>query len=223
MANTDFKPVMIRNVEFKFPRLGATYKFNTAEKRSEECNPRAQGAAYSIGWTMSVADSKKLYAELKAHYESCAGTKAPFGKVFGMKKNEDGTCNFSAKRNGVNGKGEENPKPTVINGLKQPLADVHIWGGSSGNLKVTAYPVTDPNGVGGISLLIDTVQVVDAVYGGGGLDEFDTIAPVGQIQDPDGFGAVSSAADPFADIPKTAGSPPANFDDEIPFAPEMRG
>jgi hypothetical protein len=194
MAKTDFKPFMIRDVVFAFPRLGTTYKFNTAEKRSEECNPRAQGAAYSIGWTMSEADSKKLYTELKAHYESCV-TKAPFGKVFGMKRNEDGT---------------------VINGLKQPLADVHIWGGSSGNLKVTAYPVTDPNGVGGVSLLIDTVQVVDAVYGGGGLDDFDTIAPVGQIQDPDNFGAASSAADPFANIPKTAANDDLSMD-EIPF------
>ena len=212
MAKTDFLPVMIRDVVFAFPRLGTTYKFNTAERRSEECNPRAQGAAYSIGWTMSEADARALYTQLKAHYESCQ-TKAPFSKVFGMKKNEDGTCNFSAKRNGVNSKGDENPKPKVINGLKQPLEDVHIWGGSSGNLKVTAYPVTDPDGIGGISLLIDTVQVVDAVYGGGGLDDFDTIAPVGKIIDPD-FDT-PPASNPFADIPKTAAN---DLDmDEIPF------
>ena len=212
MANTDFKPVMIRNVVFSYPRLGATYKYNTAEKRSEECNPRAQGAAYSIGWEMSKEDAGKLHAELKAHYESCV-TKAPFGKIFGMKPLESGNVMFSAKRNGVNGKGEENPKPTVINGLKQPLEDVHIWGGSKGNLKVTAYPVTDPNGIGGISLLIDIVQVTDAVYGGGGLDEFDTIAPVGKIIDPD-FDT-PPASDPFADIPKTAAN---DLDmDDIPF------
>lgn len=212
MSSTDFKPVMIRNVEFKFPRLGSTYKYNTAEKRSEECNPRAQGAAYSIGWEMSKEDAGKLHAELKAHYESCV-TKVPFGKVFGMKPLESGNVMFSAKRNGVNGKGEENPKPTVINGLKQPLEDVHIWGGSKGNLKVTAYPVTDPNGVGGISLLIDIVQVTDAVYGGGGLDEFDTIAPVGKIIDPD-FDT-PPASDPFADIPRSASNDLAM--DDIPF------
>ena len=209
MAKTDFLPVMIRNVEFKYPRLGETYKFSTAEKRSEACNPRAQGAAYSIGWEMSKEDAGKLHAELKAHYESCV-TKTPFVKVFGMKQLENGNFTFSAKRNGVNGKGDENPKPKVINGLKEPLEDVHIWGGSTGNLKVTAYPVTDPDGVGGVSLLIDTVQVVNAVYGGGGLDDFDTIAPVGKIQDPD-FD-VAPAANPFADIPKAA-----PMDDEIPF------
>ena len=211
MAKTDFKPVMIRNVVFSYPRLGATYKFNTAEKRSEECNPRAQGAAYSIGWEMNKDDAGKLHAELKAHYESCV-TKAPFSKVFGMKPLENGNVMFSAKRNGVNGQGEENPKPKVIDGMKQPLADLNFWGGSEGSIKVTAYPVTDPNGNGGISLLIDTVQVVNAVYGGGGLDDFDEVAPTGGAHAD--FDA-KPAADPFAGIPKSAANDLAM--DEIPF------
>ena len=211
MAKTDFKPVMIRNVEFQYPRLAATFKFNTAEKRSEECNPRAQGAAYSIGWEMKKDDATKLHAELKAHYESCQ-TKAPFAKVFGMKPLENGNVMFSAKRNGVNGQGDENPKPTVIDGMKQPLADLNFWSGSTGSIKVTAYPVTDPNGLGGISLLIDTVQVVNAVYGGGGLDDFDEVAPTGGAHaDFD----TPAAADPFADIPKTAANDLAM--DDIPF------
>lgn len=211
MAKTDFKPVMIRNVVFSYPRLGATYKFNTAEKRSEECNPRAQGAAYSIGWEMNKDDAGKLHAELKAHYESCV-TKAPFSKVFGMKPLENGNVMFSAKRNGVNGQGEENPKPKVIDGMKQPLADLNFWGGSEGSIKVTAYPVTDPNGNGGISLLIDTVQVVNAVYGGGGLDDFDEVAPTGGAHAD--FDA-KPAADPFAGIPKSAANDLAM--DDIPF------
>ena len=211
MAKTDFKSFMIRNTVFSYPRLAATYKFNTAEKRSEECNPRAQGAAYSLGWEMSKDDARKLHAELKAHYESCV-TKAPFAKVFGMKELENGNVMFSAKRNGVNGQGDENPKPTVIDGMKQPMTDLNFWGGSEGNLKVTAYPVTDPSGVGGISLLLDIVQVTKAVYGGGGLDDFDEVAPTGgAFADFD----AKPAADPFADIPKTAAN---DLDmDDIPF------
>lgn len=211
MAKTDFKPFMIRNVVFSYPRLAATYKYNTAEKRSEECNPRAQGAAYSLGWEMSKDDARKLHAELKAHYESCV-TKAPFSKVFGMKELENGNVMFSAKRNGVNGQGDENPKPTVIDGMKQPMADLNFWSGSEGNLKAIAYPVTDPNGTGGISLLLDIVQVTKAVYGGGGLDDFDEVAPTGgAFADFD----AKPAADPFADIPKTAAN---DLDmDDIPF------
>jgi hypothetical protein len=174
MAKTDFKPVMIRNVEFLYPRLNATYKFNTAEKRSEECNPRAQGASYSIGWKMDKDAAQALHSELKAHYESCK-TNPPFSKVFGMKKLEDGSFTFSAKRNGCNGQGDENSKPNVIDGMKQPLADTAIWGGSKGSIKVIAFPVTDPEGNGGVSLLIDTVQVTHAVYGGAGLDDFDEV------------------------------------------------
>lgn len=211
MAKTDFKSFMIRSVVFSYPRLAATYKYNTAEKRSEECNPRAQGAAYSLGWEMSKDDARKLHAELKAHYESCV-TKAPFSKVFGMKELDNGNVMFSAKRNGVNGQGEENPKPTVIDGMKQPMTDPNFWGGSEGNLKVTAYPVTDPSGTGGISLLLDVVQVTKAVSGGNNLDDFDEIAPTGgAFTDFD----TPPATDPFVDIPKTA---PNDLDTgEVPF------
>ena len=217
MANTDFKSIMVRNVTFAFPRLAETYRFSTADKRSIACAPRAQGANYSIGWEMAAADAGKLHAELKAHYESC-GRKEPFEKVFGMKKLDDGSFSFSAKRNGVNGKGEENPLPRVIDCDKQPFADVgSLWTGTKGTLKVTAVPVTDPNGAGGISLLLDVVQVIEAVTGGSGLDDFDTIAPVGRVADPDlgDFGE----ADPFASLPQAVR--PAPMDDEIPFAPIM--
>lgn len=205
MAKTDFKQFMIRDVEFLYPRLNKTYKYNTAEKRQEECNPRVQGAAYSLGWIMSKDDARSLFEELKAHHAACG--KTDFKTVFGMKSRDDGTVLFSAKRNGVNGKGEENSPPTVIDGAKQLLENTAIWGGSKGNLRVVAYPTTDPDGVNGISLLLDTVQVVEAVYGGGGLDDFE------QIEVPKVEGTAGS--DPFA-----AASPaPANadLDDDLPF------
>jgi hypothetical protein len=174
MAKTDFKPVMIRNVEFKYPRLSETYRYNTAEKRSEPCPPTASNAAYSIAWEMTHDAARSLHAELKAHYESCQ-TKAPFAKVFGMKKLDNGNVEFKAKRNGTNSLGVINTAPKLIDGMKQPLADANIWGGSKGNIRVTAYPATDPDGLGGISLLIDVVQVTHAVYGGSNLDDFDTV------------------------------------------------
>jgi len=215
MANTDFKSVMVRNVEFKYPRLNATYRYSTAEKRSEECAPTAQGASYSIGWEMSKDEASKLHAELKAHYETCQ-TKSPFSKVFGMKKLDNGNYEFRAKRNGVNGQGALNQKPRVIDGSKQPLADVAFWSGSKGNLKVTAYPVTDPDGNGGISLLIDTVQVTHAVYGGGGgLDDFDEVPTTmagGVDASLDDFGpAAAPTASPAQEMADALG------DDEIPF------
>ena len=212
MAKTDFKPVMIRNVEFKYPRLNGTYRYNTSEKKSEECAPTASNAAYSIAWEMTAEEAKTLHAELKAHYETCQ-TKAPFSKVFGMKKLDSGNYEFRAKRNGTNSQGQQNEKPRVIDGMKQPLADTAFWGGSKGSIKVTAYPVTDPEGIGGVSLLIDTVQVTHAVYGGGGLDDFDEVATTMS-------GGVDASLDDFG--PATAPAPqaapsPAELEDEIPF------
>ena len=212
MAKTDFKPVMIRNVEFKYPRLNNCYRYNTAEKRSEECAPTASNAAYSIAWEMTAEEAKTLHAELKAHYETCQ-TKAPFSKIFGMKKLDSGNYEFRAKRNGTNSQGQQNEKPRVIDGSKQPLADLAFWGGSKGSIKVTAYPVTDPDGNGGISLLIDTVQVTHAVYGGGGLDDFDEVATTME-------GGIDASLDDFG--PATAPAPqaapaPAELEDEIPF------
>jgi hypothetical protein len=46
--------------------------------------------------------------------------------------------------------------------------------------------VIDPDGNGGISMLLDAVQVVEARYGDGGMDDFDT---------------VESKADPFETKP----------------------
>ena len=91
MANTDFKPTMIRNVEFKYPRLNSTYRYNTAEKRSEECAPTASNASYSVAWEMPQGEAGKLHAELKTHYESC-NRKEPFTKVFGMDSSKAGAA-----------------------------------------------------------------------------------------------------------------------------------
>ncbi len=89
--------------------------------------------------------------------------------------------------------------------------------GSTGSIKVTAYPVTDPDGQGGISLLIDTVQIVNAVYGGGGLDDFEEVASTmsgGSDASLDDFGP-AKAADPFANI--AAPTTTNDLGDEIPF------
>jgi len=214
MAKTDFKPVMIRNVEFKYPRLNACYRYNTAEKKSEKCAPTASNAAYSIAWEMQADEAKTLHADLKAHYETCQ-TKAPFSKIFGMKKLDSGNYEFRAKRNGTNSQGQRNEKPRVIDGMKQPLADTAFWGGSKGSIKVTAYPVTDPDGSGGISLLIDTVQITHAVYGSGGLDDFDEV-PTTMA------GGVDASLDDFGPAAAPAQSPAQDMadaldGDELPF------
>ncbi len=41
--------------------------------------------------------------------------------------------------------------------------------------RATRVAVVDPDGLGGISLLLDAVQVTEARYGDGGMDDFDTV------------------------------------------------
>lgn len=198
-ANGDFKKLVFKNVELLWPRVDQTYRFNSAEKRTEPCAPTVQGAGYSIAWTMSTAEAKALKEELKEHYEACRerNRKLPeFTKVFGLKpiKDEDGKtigAQFTAKKNAMSAQGTPNTPPHIIGTDMQPLEDKDIWSGSKGSVRALAFPVRDPDGVGGISLLLDAVQVTEAVYGSNGFE--------------DDFGPAQPKADPFdsADFDET--------------------
>ena len=184
--NDDFMKVLAKNVTFQYPKLNQTYRFNTQKQASEPCAPTASNAAWSVAFEMTKDEARPLFESLKAHYEACRGRnpKMPqFKTVFGMKKLKDengtetGMVQFTAKRNGMKKDGSANKAPTVIDGQKQPLADLAIWGGSKGTVRAWAVAVIDPDGAGGISLLLDAVQVTEARYGDGGMDDFDTVQP----------------------------------------------
>jgi hypothetical protein len=214
--NDDFLKVLAKNVTLQYPKLNQTHRFNTAKQASEPCAPTASNAAWSISFDMPREEARPLFEQMKAHYEACRSrnSKLPaFKTVFGMKKlkdehgNETGIIQFAAKRNGVKKNGEPNKPPTVIDGQKQALADLNFWGGSKGTVRAWAVAVIDPDGAGGISLLLDAVQVTEARYGDGGMDDFDT---------------VDTKADPF-EQPKAPlneekrKSIQQELDDEIPF------
>jgi len=183
MANDDFLKVIAKGT-LQYPKLNQTYRYNTAQQKSEPCAPTASNAAWSITIEMTKDEARPIYESLRAHYEACKARtpKMPqFTKVFGMKKlkdehgNETGMVQFMAKRNGTKKDGSANAAPTVIDGQLQPLADLNIWGGSKGVVRAWAVAVVDPEGAGGISLLLDAVQVTEAVYGGNGLDDFEKV------------------------------------------------
>jgi hypothetical protein len=182
--NDDFLKVLAKNVTLQYPKLNQTYRFNTQKQASEPCAPSASNAAWSVAFEMPRDQAKPLFDEMKAHYDAsrARNPKMPqFTKVFGMKKlkdengNETGIIQFTAKRNGMKKDGTANKAPSVIDGQKQPLADLNIWGGSKGTVRAWAVAVVDPEGLGGISLLLDAVQVTEARYGDGGMDDFDTV------------------------------------------------
>jgi hypothetical protein len=115
--------------------------------------------------------------------------------------------------------GTPNKQPTVIDGQKQPLADLAFWGGSTGTVRAWAVAVVDPDGNGGISLLLDAVQVIDAKYGDGGMDDFDSVALVAQKDDP--FGDTGQPAAKPAAVKQQSGVS-ADLGDDIPWMMEWR-
>jgi len=199
MANdTDFLKVVIKDVTLHWPRLDQPYRYNNQEKRTEACAATVTGAGYSISWDMPMDEARDLYNALKAHYAECKKSKPKmpdFAQVFGMKKDEDaGTVRFTAKKRAVSNDGKINKPPRVVDGQLNdlPAEEKAIWSGSKGSIRVRAFPTTDPDGTGGISLLLDTVQVTEAVYGGDSLeDDFDVVGS-------------SKSLDGFEDTPPTA-------------------
>jgi hypothetical protein len=222
MADTsDFKKVLAKNVTLQFLKLNGTYRFNTATQRSEPCAPTASNAAWSVAFDMPDADAKALVAELKEHYAASRSrnTKLPeFKTVFGAKRLKDkdgnptGMTQFTAKKNGTKKNGDRNEPPTVIDGAKQPMTKLDFWGGSVGTVRAWAVAVIDPDGAGGISLLLDAVQVTDAKFGDGGMDDFDTVEVKKPADDP--FGDIGPA--PVAQVKAKAALDDLDAD-SIPF------
>jgi hypothetical protein len=197
-TNTDFLKVVVKDVTLFWPRLDQPYRYNSQEKKTEACSPNVQGAGYSLAWDMTTAEAKELHATLKAHYNKARASnpKLPdFKQIFGMKPDKEaGTVRFTAKKRAMSNAGTPNKAPVVIGPDMKELADKAIWSNSKGNVRVLAFPTTDPDGGGGISLLLDAVQVVEAVYGGDGLE--DDFGPVQVATKGDPFESVETDAAP---------------------------
>lgn len=204
-SNPDFKKVVLKNVEFIWPRLDQTYRYNNAEKRTEPCAAAVSGAGYSVGVKLPMEQAKSLKAELLAHYAECAARNAKLPKetqtVFGAKvlTDADGKqtdfVSFTAKKKAMSNAGDANKPPRVVGADLQELDDKAIWSGSTGHIRMLAYPTVDPDGMGGISLMLDAVQVLEPVYGGDSLeDDFGPAQTVDPFGDDEAGGAAPQTA-----------------------------
>jgi hypothetical protein len=173
--NPDFLKVTFKDVTLKYPRLDKTYRFNAQTKQTEACAANVQGASWSVNWEVSLAEAKEFRLAVLAHYNECRARNPSlpeFNKIFSAKKDEEAkTITFSASRKAVTNSGEPAKPPRVVDGTYNDLADKAIWSGSKGGVTVFAVPTTDPEGVGGIKLLLDTVVVWEPVYGGNNLED----------------------------------------------------
>lgn len=181
-SNPDFLKVVIKDtgkgIDLLWPRLDQPYRYNNALKRTEPCAANVTGAGYSVSWVMPLADAKLLREKLVTHYNDCR-TRLPklpeFSRIFGSKRDDEkGVVVFTARRKAIKNDGTLNDPPRVVDGYNRDLVNKAIWSGSKGGVRVFAFPSIDPDGVGGISLILDAVVVKEAAYGSDGLaDDFD--------------------------------------------------
>ncbi len=173
--NDDFLSLTIRDVELQWPRLDQPYRYDNSKKETEACAPTAQNAAYSVAFDVPLAVAKDLKEVLMKHYKATQSRnpKLPNSdKVFGAKLSDDGkSVRFTAKKTAVDKSGVVKKAPQVVDMALRPLEDKAIWSGSVGSVSVSAFATIDPDGVGGISLGLNSVQVKKAAYGGDGLEK----------------------------------------------------
>lgn len=215
---SDFKDVMLKDVEFIYPRVDQLYKYDPHAKKDDGTSGKSvpatadeQGAAWSTGFILSKEESIKFWDACAAHHKARA-PKDKFKTVHGSRELDDGRMQFNCKSKGKTAKGVIKSAPLVIDGQRKPLENLSFYGGSKGNLKVTIMPALNPSTKEhGVSLILSAIQVTDAIYSGGDdMAGFDSIAP-----------APSEDDDPFGLPPSTeaAKQAPSNndLDDDIPF------
>lgn len=205
--NFDFQKAVFEDVVFAWPRLEQPYRYDHQKKETVPCAAGAQNAGYSITWTISEERGKAFRKKMSEHYSLCRERRPDlpeFSGVFGMKeiKGENGETLYqlNAKRNAMNAQGEETKPPAVIDEFHDPIADRAIWGGSTGSIRINAFPSENPqNGLGGISLGLGAVLVKEARYGGQNFEE--------------DFGKPKERSS----FPEDNSTPGNDLDDEIPF------
>ena len=167
--------------------------------------------------------AQDLWKQAIAHFNECKKNNSKLGKfgtIHGMKKQDDGTVQFTARKKCITTKGTPSQRIKVIDGAKQPLADLSFWSGSTGNIKFSMLPTFNPNAEQwGIKLLLSAVQVLEAKYADGA-DDFDAVDT--GVEEVDDFGiAVDKKADQQADfdleIQGQEQAAKSDLDDEIPF------
>ena len=187
---SEFKDVLIRNVIFQWPRLDSGYVYKKEIEKSEKVSESAPNAEWSISFIVSHEEGQDLWKQAIAHFNECKKINSKLGKfgtIHGMKKQDDGTVQFTARKRCVTTKGTPSQPIKVIDGAKQPLADLSIWSGSTGNIKFAMLPTFNPNAEQwGIKLLLSAVQVIEAKYADQS-DDFDAVDNGGDEVDPFGI------------------------------------
>lgn len=201
---------IITNAIARYPRLNATYKFDSSEGKSVKCDPMDDGAAYETQFVISEDEARKLQALCMDAWNNARTTdkkkKWPeTPNLLPFKKDDDtGEIIGKAKLKGSY-KAEKTLPPKQVDAKRNPMpTDFMLTTGSRINIAVTVVPY-NTGSVNGVSLRLRSVQVIE-------LAQNEVTDPFSEV---DGY-VIGNGADDFTSIPNTSASE-AVGDDEIPW------
>jgi hypothetical protein len=207
---------IIPNVTAKYPRLTATYKFDSAEQRSVKCDPLDDGAAYEMQFVMDSDTAKTLHGLCMEAWKNAAALdirkKWPEKpSLLPYKKTDEGEIVGKAKLKGAYGTDKVDP-PLQVDAKRNRLpADFILTTGSRVNLWVNIVPYNTGNS-NGISLRLRGVQVIELAEGMVAFGEVDGYV----VNETPAASRASVQNDPFASV-SPAPSVAVDLGDDIPF------
>lgn len=159
MAETYF----IENVEALWPKIDRTYVYDQKVKNSVPCDPRDNGAAFSIQFRMDNDTAKALFAQMKAAWLANREKSWPEKltmEASSLVKDDDGTVKGTSNIKGAY-KGEVTARPLQVDSQGTPMPDdFQLTTGSTISVAVTFTPYHMSKDNWGVSLRLKAVQVI---------------------------------------------------------------
>lgn len=204
---------IITNAIARYPRLNATYKFDSNEMKSVKCDPMDDGAAYETQFIMGDEEAKQLHQLCMEAWKNARtmDTKKKWPEkpnLLPYKKDEEtGEIIGKAKLKGAYGSDKTQP-PKQVDAKRNALpSDFMLTTGSRINIAVTVVPY-NTGSVNGVTLRLRSVQVIE-------LAESEASDPFSEV---DGY-VIGGASDDFGGVQNNTASNASDAleDDEIPW------
>lgn len=197
---------IITNAIARYPRLNATYKYDSNEMKSVKCDPMDDGAAYETKFIMGEEEAKQLHQLCMEAWKNARAMDAKKKwpekpSLLPYKKDEEtGEIIGKAKLKGAYGSDKTQP-PKQVDAQRNTLpSDFMLTTGSRINLAVTVVPY-NTGSVNGVTLRLRSVQVIE-------LAESEVSDPFSEV---DGYVIGGASGDTASNVSD------ALEDDEIPW------
>jgi len=200
-----FKSHFTPIVELQFPKIAYPEKYSQ-ENGYEAASTTDKGAYWSVVFTLDEEQRKAMWEVGLAHYQDMMQkdnvpplkdgqllfrSEKPWKDIEGNPVH--GMYQYTAGKNCFNNAGNPTYRPEVLNGNREIVSDVSFWGGSTGRIKLSMLCTVNPgkDKIGGIKLLLDKIQLINGIYGGGFEKDPDAPSNSLEIELSDGYNTIA--------------------------------